>query len=165
VEREQRNQDLREVVMTESTQSRIVVGVDGSQGSKDALRWAAHLAPTLGATVEAVSVWQFVASFGWSRFGGLPAPHPELEKDLQATVDEVFGPTRPVEITTRVVEGDPAGALLAVARDAAMIVVGSRGHGQFTGLLIGAVSARVAEHATCPVLVVHGGPPEGRSAA
>jgi nucleotide-binding universal stress UspA family protein len=147
--------------MTELPKPRIVVGVDGSEGSKNALRWAAHLAPALGASVEAVSVWQLIASYGWSRFGGVPAPHPELQKDLEATVDEVFGPSRPVEITARIVEGDPAFALLAVAHDAAMIVVGSRGHGQFAGLLIGAVSARVAERATCPVLVVHGRPPNG----
>ena len=141
----------------------VVVGVDGSTESQNALRWAAQLAAGLGAAVQVVGVWEYPISLGWG-----PAPIPvgwqpgvETEKTVTATVDEVFGTERPIGLTISVREGNAAQQLLDISAGAAMLVVGSRGHGGFTGLLLGAVSANVAEHATCPVLVVHGsdGPP------
>lgn len=145
-----------EKMSEETSAGRIVVGIDGSEGSKNALRWAARLATATGAAIDAVTVWEYVSSYGWGAFPPVPIPHPELEKALNEAVDEVFGAHRPADLRLRVVEGSAAGALIELSRDAQMIVVGSRGHGNFTGLLIGAVSARVAERAACPVLVVHG---------
>jgi nucleotide-binding universal stress UspA family protein len=135
---------------------RIVVGIDGSEASKNALRWAARLAGPLGARIDAVAAWEFTSMYGWSALPPLYSPHPEIEKSLNQVVDEVFGPDRPADLRVKVLEGVAANTLLAAGEGALMLVVGSRGLGGFTGLLLGSVSAKVAEHAHCPVLVVHG---------
>ena len=150
--------------MTELTadKPRIVVGVDGSESSKKALRWAARIAATTGARIEAVMVWEFVSTYGWSALPPAAPPPQELEERLDKIVTEVLGADRPDDIRLRVLEGGAAAALLVRSAGAQLLVVGSRGHGGFLGLLLGSVSAKVAEHATCPVLVVHGDtfPPE-----
>ncbi len=86
-------------------------------------------------------------------------PSLEAQRSLDSTVDAVFGVQRPVGLKSAVVEGNVARVLLEVTRGARMLVVGSRGHGGFAGLLLGSVSSACAEHATCPVLVVHGHTP------
>jgi nucleotide-binding universal stress UspA family protein len=144
---------------------RVVVGVDGSEPSKNALRWAARFAETAGARIEAVAVWQYPASYGWAALPlGEWHPRIQTEKLLNETVDEVFGPQRPTDLCVDVLEGNTTKVLLEQSNGALLLVVGSRGHGGFAGLLLGSVSAGVAEHASCPVLVVHGnqGPPEAR---
>ncbi|HKC28107.1 MAG TPA: universal stress protein [Jatrophihabitans sp.] len=147
--------------MNQDAKAKIVVGVDGSDGSRSALRWAALFAGVMDARIDAVTVWEFVSSFGWSALPPLSQPHEEIEKKLQQIVDDVFGPDRPAGLETHVYEGSAASTLVTLGEHATMIVVGSRGHGQFAGLLLGSVSARVAEHAPCPVVVVHSdGPPE-----
>lgn len=138
-----------------TTRPKIVVGVDESDGAKDALRWAAKLATALDADIEAVCVWEFQSYYAWASFPPLAEVHDEISERLAKTIDEVFGSERPDGLLIRVVEGPAAACLVEHGRDAMMIVVGSRGHGAFAGTLIGAVSARVAEHATVPVLVVH----------
>ena len=140
----------------ETTGGVVVVGVDGSEPSEDALRWAIRYARMTGATVRAVTVWHLPVSFGW---GPVPAiPEMDLEGDaraaLKATVEAVTDTTEPVEIQTEVVEGPPALMLLRAAEDADLLVVGSRGHGAFAGMLIGSVSEHCAHHANCPVVVV-----------
>ena len=144
---------------------KIVVGVDESDGAKDALRWAAKLAGPLGADIEAVCVWEFQSYYAWASFPPLAEVHDEISERLAKTIDEVFGSDRPAGLRIRVAEGSAAACLVELGRDALMIVVGSRGHGTFAGTLIGAVSARVAEHATVPVLVVHGDVPAELSAS
>jgi nucleotide-binding universal stress UspA family protein len=134
----------------------VVVGVDGSESSKDALRWAMRYARMAGATVRAVTVWHFPASFGW---GPVPAiPEMDLEADARAalkeTVEAVAGAEEPVTIQTEVVEGPPALMLLRAAAGAELLVVGSRGHGAFAGMLLGSVSEHCVHHATCPVVVI-----------
>ncbi len=141
---------------------RVVVGVDGSEQSKRALKWAASYARATGARLDAVAAWQFPVGYGW---GAVPSdwrPGLDMEKVLSQTVDEVFGDERPADMRLAVHEGNAAKVLLEEGKGALMVVVGSRGHGGFAGLLLGSVSASVAEHATCPVLVVHGdrNPPE-----
>ncbi len=86
-------------------------------------------------------------------------PSGDAEKFLAATVDEVFGAHRPQGLRLTVREGNAAKVLLEASGDARMLVVGSRGHGGFAGLLLGSVSAACAEHAICPVLVLHGTTP------
>jgi nucleotide-binding universal stress UspA family protein len=135
--------------------SRIVVGVDGSQPSKAALGWAARFSAITGGLIDAVIAWHPPASFGWSNLPSDWNPAKDAEKVLNRTVDEVFGANRPPGIRLIVREGNPAKVLLDESRDAELLVVGSRGHGGFTGLLLGSVSAHCAEHATRPVLVVH----------
>jgi nucleotide-binding universal stress UspA family protein len=144
---------------TQSTGLRIVVGVDGSENSLLALHWAAFLAAPIGATVDAVIAWQLPVSYGWAA----PQwdPHAEMTAVLNESVQAVFGDRPPVPIRAHAREGGAARVLIEASHGAQMLVVGSRGHGGFVGLLIGSVSASVAEHAACPVLVVHGdqGPP------
>lgn len=140
----------------------VVVGVDDSECSKLALRWGAYVAATMGAPLEAVAAWQHPQVFGgWVSATGFD-PGAEAEKWLTAAIDEVFGENRPTTLSAVVREGRAAPVLLHSSENASMLVVGSRGHGGFVGLLLGSVSAAVAEHAKCPVLVVHGGtlPPE-----
>ncbi len=135
---------------------RIVVGVDGSEPSKEALRWAARLAPGLGATIEAVIAWEFPTNFGWAVEAGDWRPDHDAGVILEETLTDVFGSTRPPGLVASVQEGRAASVMLEAARDADMLIIGSRGHGGFTGLLLGSVSAECAEHSSCPVLVVHG---------
>lgn len=135
---------------------RIVVGVDGSAPSKAALRWAARIAATTGATVEAIAVWQFPEAYGWPVVMEGWRPDVDAEKLLQQTLDEVFGAQRPTGLQAVVTQGRARDVLLSASAGAEMLVVGSRGHGGFAGLLLGSVSAACAEHAHCPVLVVHG---------
>jgi nucleotide-binding universal stress UspA family protein len=135
---------------------RIVVGVDGSAHSEQALRWAARLAADFGARLEVVTAWDFPASYG---FGSVPQdwdPAGDMRKVLDDTVRAVFGDHPPAGLQRQVREGGAAKVLIEAAQDAIMLVVGSRGHGGFAGLLLGSVSANVAEHAPCPVLVIHG---------
>lgn len=136
--------------------ARVVVGIDGSAQSKQALRWAASMAGASGARVETIAVWQYPTSYGWVAVPDDWNPGLDMEKALAATVDEVFGADRPAGLRLTVVEGYPTTVLLEASKGARMLVVGSRGHGGFAGLLLGSVSAAVAEHASCPVLVVHG---------
>ena len=139
--------------------STIVVGVDGSEGSKLALRWACEEAARLdGAKVVAVATWTYpvVAASPW--MGGYDVPMDLTEPTAQAlqdAVDEVVAAGAPAaQIETKVVCGPAAGTLIEAGKDADLLVVGSRGLGGFTGLLLGSVSHQVAAHAPCPVIVV-----------
>ena len=143
---------------TEPRSTRIVVGVDGSPESKQALRTAAELATAMKCRLEVVAAWHFPATFGLTYVPPEYNAHDLAEKALVQTVDEVFGTQRPVRMSLVVREGSPAKVLLREGENAFMIVVGSRGHGGFAGLLLGSVSSAVAAHAKCPVLVVHGSP-------
>lgn len=120
---------------------RIVVGVDGSAAGDEALRWAVRLAPTLGATVQVVSAWELEFE-------------PANRDIVDETIRRVFGGAAPDGLDVLVKPDNPARLLLDAGRGATMIVVGSRGVGGFTGLLLGSVSRSVAEHATCPVMIV-----------
>lgn len=138
--------------------TRIVVGVDGSEQSQLALHWAAQLAPSLDCLVEAVIAWHYPSAYaavvpeGWD-------PEHDAKTALEEAVDAAFGENRPNEMRLLVRQGLPAKVLLDAGVGARMLIVGSRGHGGFTGLLLGSVSGAVAEHAPCPVLVVHPTPP------
>jgi nucleotide-binding universal stress UspA family protein len=143
---------------------RIVVGVDGSKSSQQALRWARFLADTTGCAVEAVIAWQPMSAYSWGTMGwaAYPTawdPATDARKVLTDTVEEVLGPSLAAGTTMTVREGGAAQVLLEASTAAWMLVVGSRGHGGFAGLLLGSVSAACAEHASCPVLVVHGQTP------
>jgi nucleotide-binding universal stress UspA family protein len=116
---------------------------------------------TLGADLEAVIAWETPPSYGLAE--AQRDPEAETVITLRDTVQTVFGDEPPLRIHTKVQEGNAARVLLQSAEGAQMLVVGSRGRGGFAGLLLGSVSASVAEHASCPVVVVHGqnGPPHG----
>jgi nucleotide-binding universal stress UspA family protein len=135
---------------------RLVVGVDGSNASLAALRWAERIAAPTGSSIQAVIAWTYPTDYGWT--GAVDGWRPDLdaEKCLEIAIDEAFDGHRPAGLEPIVREGHARSVLLDAAGGAELLVVGSRGHGGFTGLLLGSVSAACAEHARCPVLVVHG---------
>jgi nucleotide-binding universal stress UspA family protein len=137
-----------------SSSGRIVVGVDGSSPSIDALRWAARIGTALGLEIDAVTSWEYPISYG---MGGLLDYRPDTDATqvLAEALTTAFGDTRPDGLRRLVAEGHPAKVLLDASSEAEMLVVGSRGHGGFVGQLLGSVSAPCAEHATCPVVVIH----------
>ncbi|MFD8953993.1 universal stress protein [Streptomyces xanthophaeus] len=146
--------------------ARIVVGVDGSESSRKALRWALAQARRQNATVEAVTGWTFPATSSW-----IPVPASDLEAAARQALAESVereGHTAPeVPLDTHIVQGHPARVLVDTANGADLLVVGCRGLGAFTGALLGSVSRYCVEHATCPVLVVRDdeGPDAGQQAA
>ena len=140
-----------------SAGTRVVVGVDGSEQSKLALSWAVRISARAGASIDAVTAWHFPINSGWGYVPDAWDPQADATKCLTDSVDEAFGAERPTGLRLLVREGLPAKVLLDESKGATMLIVGSRGHGGFAGLLLGSVSASCAEHATCPVLVVHGG--------
>jgi nucleotide-binding universal stress UspA family protein len=133
----------------------IVVGIDGSPSSLIALQWAAALAPQLNARIRAVTAWEFQIAFGtftpvvWR-------PDEEAGRICRETVTRAFGVTPPEGLEMIIRQGSPAKVLIEESRRAHLVVLGSRGHGGFEGLLLGSVSATVAEHAKCSVLIAHG---------
>lgn len=142
---------------------RIVVGVDGSEHSRRALRWAAYFARLTGSSVEATLVWEPPApsGYGWNFTGTGYYPTPEMQKGLTDTLAAVYGDERPERLTLHTLQGYPAAQLIKRSKGAGLLIVGSRGHGGFAGMLLGSVSCKVAEHAHCPVLVVHENEPPG----
>ncbi|MEO8888456.1 MAG: universal stress protein [Jatrophihabitantaceae bacterium] len=134
---------------------RIVVGVDGSAQSVAALRLAGRIAAGLGVEIDAVIAWDLPISYG---MGAVPSDwQPDLDaaSALSEALAAAFGNAVPHGLSSQVRRGHPAKVLLDAAGDAEMLVVGSRGHGGFVGLLLGSVSAQCTELASCPVLVVH----------
>jgi nucleotide-binding universal stress UspA family protein len=137
---------------------RLVVGVDGSSHSLDALRWAVSEARLRHATIEAIYAWRppyvgeaggmAAAAVSWA---DLAAAAQEV---LDNAVDPVAAEAPDVTFERRCLEGPPALTLIEESKDATMLVVGSRGHGGFLGLLLGSVAHHVAHHAPCPVVVV-----------
>lgn len=139
----------------------VIVGVDGSESSKHALRWAARLARIEDARIEVVGTWQYPYAYGWAALPVEYSPKDDIEKVLNDVVDEVFETGRPNGLHVSVLEGDPARVLIELSQDALVVVVGSRGRGGFAGLVLGSVSRKVAELSKCPVLIAHGVPSEG----
>jgi len=135
----------------------MVVGVDGSESSIAALRYAADLAPRLDLRVRALAVWNYPSFIYGGYYPQLDwTPEDDAERIARRAVEAVFGDDPPEWVATRTRQGRPAEVLIDESSYAEMLVLGSRGHGGFAGLLLGSVSAACAEHAHCPVLVVHG---------
>jgi len=142
----------------------IVVGIDGSEDSKDALRWAARQAELTATTLTAVTAWQLPVSFGtvWQMPATYGKSHDlsqvdfaaDAKKTLDATLEEVLGADAHVSVTPQLVSGRAAPVLIEASRHAALLVVGRSGHGGFAGMLIGSVSQHCVSHAACPVVVV-----------
>jgi len=132
---------------------RIVVGVDGSPASVDALRWAARQAELTGAAVEAVISWDYPSTTGME-FGSLDIDWAgNARAALVDTLHVALGDNA-TSITGTVTRGHPAEVLVAAAQGADLLVVGSRGHAALPGRLLGSVSEHVAARAPCPVVVV-----------
>ena len=146
-----------------SVAGKIVVGIDGSAHSSAALRWAADEAALRSARLEIVHAWSFVPVATPADSGLVPmawTDNVELldvtrkaaEDAAAAQVEDVLGADHGA--TVSVVEGGPAEALLDAAKDADLLVVGNRGRGTLAAALLGSTSAKVADSAPCPVVVV-----------
>ncbi len=134
---------------------RIVVGIDGSEGSKAALEWAIREGSARGASVDVVICWSLGALSRLAGGGGLTSGE-EAQTTLDRLLKEV-GTLRAqvsTEIRPMVVQGHPARVLPEVAVEAQLLVVGSRGHGAFVGSVLGSVSLSVVGRAPCTVAVV-----------
>jgi nucleotide-binding universal stress UspA family protein len=147
----------------EQTSRRLVVGVDGSEESRAALRWAADEADLRNAELEAVLAWErpYLIPVPQMSQGAFPISpvDPELlgrqaERTLHESLGEVFGEQLPARLKPLVLEGNPAGVLLSRALNAELLIVGSRGHGGFKGLLTGSVTEQCVRHARSSVVVV-----------
>ena len=134
---------------------KIVVGVDGSEGSQKALQWAIEEAGRRDATVEALHAWEPGLTAGL--YSGAVFTEESVQEAGEKVLDDTIAAADPAgstKVERRCVTAQPAAALIEAAKDADLLVVGSRGLGGFYRLLIGSVSSQVAHHAPCPVVVV-----------
>jgi nucleotide-binding universal stress UspA family protein len=139
-------------------EKRIVVGVDGSDASKEALRWAIRQARLTGAGVNAVTAWRYPATYGLAPVGGEAIDFEgHARKTLIGALNEVSGLEPDVPVRPLVTEGRAGEVLLRAAQGADLLVVGSRGHGEFASAVLGSVSLHCVLHARCPVLILRDG--------
>jgi nucleotide-binding universal stress UspA family protein len=136
----------------------IVVGVDGSPGSRKALTWAAAEAADHGADLFVINVWEHTllppaGSVSVSEHY-VPEPSQRTSEELVQVIAEELGQNPPVQVEAQVKEGRPAKVLIEESANADLLVVGVRGHGGFVGLVLGSVSQHVAAYAKCPVAVI-----------
>lgn len=143
----------------------IVVGVDGSDASGDALRWAAEEARLRSSSLVAVHAWSFVPPQPIGDPGMLAMPAGDLPGQLDAeseaarisldnAVAGILGADAGVEVERKLVEGDAGEVLVAESKEAELVVVGSHGRSGFKAAILGSVSRHVVDHAACPVVVV-----------
>lgn len=135
----------------EDARAMIVVGVDGSAGSVEALRWAINYARATKAEVHALMAWELPTTYGYA------PTYDDFDwaKAAQQKLDQAVDPQRDsVKLSTELVHGCAADVLIKASQDADLLVVGSRGHGTVAGLLLGSVSQHCVHHSACPVLVV-----------
>jgi nucleotide-binding universal stress UspA family protein len=150
--------------------SAVVVGVDGSEGAKEALRWALGEARLRKAPVRAVHAWMFGyiggSVEGYPYWGGALGAYTSLGVDLgdlheaaedllERALADAGEETEGIEIERQVIQGPAAQVLVEAAFPGDLLVVGSRGHGGFAGLMLGSVSQQCVHHAPCPIVVVH----------
>lgn len=134
----------------ETTERKIVVGIDGSDASKDALRTAARYAELSDAALHAVIAWHLPEIYAYVARDYAA----DARTTLEQSIDDVLGRGAHNKVTLHVEQGGAAAVLMAQCDGAEMLVVGSRGHGGFAGMLLGSVAQHVVQHACCPVLVV-----------
>ena len=152
-----------------SEPAQILVGVDGSDSSIEALRGAAKIAAAMHAHLRVVIAWDYPPMLyqaeGWS-------PESDAQTVLSTALTHAFGADLPAGLKSSVLHGPAARILIEQSEDFDLLVLGNRGHGGFAGLLLGSVSTTCAQHARCPVLITHHaedskitGSPQGRRSA
>src|SRR4051812_43583105 len=137
--------------MTHEDESRemIVVGVDGSDGGTRAVRWAGTYARATGHPVRLVAAWHWPTSMGVPRNLGGRDPQEDASIALAKASAELGLPSD--QITTETVDGPAKAVLVKQVKETDLLVVGSRGHGAVTGMLLGSVSTHCVHHSPCPV--------------
>lgn len=136
------------------TGDRIIVGIDGSDASKEALRTGARLAEALGAPLEAIMCWDDPLLYESARVVDPDQFRVASEQEFERTLEDVFGDRRPSWLTTRHLRGQASERLIEESEGAQLLVVGRRGTGGVLGMILGSVSSAVVAHAKCSVLVV-----------
>jgi len=136
----------------------IVVGIDGSEHSQHVLEWAMQEAALRQAPLTVLTVHE-VAGNQWTGTPIVTAADEPYEEKARTAAEQLVAEAakesfEPASVTVRAVSGVPARALIMASQDADLVVVGSRGGGGFSGLLMGSVSAQVAHHASCPVVII-----------
>jgi nucleotide-binding universal stress UspA family protein len=153
---------------TSRTRGAVVVGVDGSAGARAALHWAIAECRLRHARLRAVHAWtpDYLGG-GYAAMGGgygfvaagardyASEIREAAQEMLERVIAELAVEAEGVAIEREVVEGVAAEVLVEAAGAGDLLVVGSRGHGGFAGLLLGSVSQQCAHHARCPVVIVH----------
>lgn len=134
----------------------MVVGVDGSEHGEAALQFAAQEAALRGVHLRVVCAWEVPANVAMS-VGLVPGLMRSFGDEADGIVQAAVARARELQPSVfcepRVIEGHPGSVLLEEARGAILLVVGSRGRGEFEGMLLGSVSHQVLHHAPCPVTV------------
>lgn len=138
--------------MVTSSPYTVLVGVDGSQPSQEALRWALWHARLATGRVLAIQTWEIHPLYRLENIA--EEFHDAAVTSLQDTIRKLDADTAIIE--QRALEGHPAEVLLAQSREAQLLVIGNRGHGGFAGALLGSVSQHCVHHARCPVVIVRG---------
>jgi nucleotide-binding universal stress UspA family protein len=142
------------VAPSQQTARRIVVGVDGSATSERALRWAVEQARSTGQALHAVVAWDFPTPYETPVLPDVDW-RGEAADALRKTLENTVGDPDAAGVVQHVSRGHTVRVLLDAAAGADLLVVGCRGHGGFTGMLLGSVSQHLIAHAPCPVVVVH----------
>ncbi|MCX5193040.1 universal stress protein [Streptomyces sp. NBC_00249] len=149
--------------MSELVEPLIVVGVDGSNHSKEALRWAVAQAKATGGRVHAVMSWEWNTNPFAVGTGGeeeLVTAETAARRKLSDTVAEAVGTSPGVPVFRRVEQGSPGQVLVEASQEAELTVVGTRGYGGIKGALLGSVSQQVVQYAASTVVVVRDGVPD-----
>ncbi|ALU39353.1 universal stress protein UspA [Kocuria flava] len=139
--------------MTEPSEDRVLVGIDGSEASQEALRLAARLARALGAPLEAIACAGDPTVLDADLLVDEEALRANHERILARTVAAVFGDDVPPGLRTTVLGGRPAGRLIAESEHAQLLVLGRHGRSGL-GARLGSVSNACVAYAHCPVVVV-----------
>jgi nucleotide-binding universal stress UspA family protein len=142
------------VIVEDSMAGRIVVGVDGSESSVRALRWAARQAELTGAQLDAVTGWEYPTWGGVTPEAALFDPERLAAQTLTETVERTLGLEGAAAVGLHTVKGNAAQALLDRARGADLLVVGARGYSGLKATVLGSVSLHVVQHSPVPVTVV-----------
>lgn len=143
---------------------KVIVGVDGSDASVEAIRQGQRLATALGTDLEPWACWDLPDEYEeYHSRDAIDDFIRRTERDLHDSMSKVFGEELPPNVEPRLVRGNPRNELIEGSRNALMLVVGRSGRGRFGGLPIGSVSSACVAHAHCPVLVVH--PPASKEEA
>ena len=136
---------------------KVVVGTDGSEASFEAVKWAAHEAIAHNAQLEVIHTWTIPAISDPMAMMPIQLPVEEFIKQAEAVSEHALRVARDAgatEVKGVVARGSAAEHLITASKSALMVVVGTRGHGGFVGLLLGSVAQQVATHSHCPVVVV-----------
>lgn len=132
----------------------VVVGVDGSDESRNAVRWAAEYVERVGGLVHAVTVWHQPVQFGYR----LPTSDTELEGSASKLLEDIVSAVKEnhpkADLRSRLIRGHVVDELVGLSHQADLMVLGNKGHGAFTGMMVGSVALKLVHHARCPVLVV-----------